>query len=62
VAVQAFIDGRIRFTDIPRVVVATLAEITAGSVVDTLEGVLETASWTRSIAMTKITDTGRKRL
>ncbi len=61
VAVQAFIDGRIRFTDIPRVVAETLAEVSGERVIDTLEGVLAAAAWTRDIAMTKITGTGRKR-
>ena len=62
VAAQAFIDGKIRFTDIPRVVAETLAENPGGSVVDSLEQVFEVASWTRDVAMTKITDTGRKKL
>lgn len=62
VAAQAFIDGKIRFTDIPRVVAETLAENPGGSVVDSLEEVFEVASWTRDVAMTKITDTGRKKL
>lgn len=62
VAAQAFIDGRIRFTDIPRVVAETLAENPGGPIVEDLEEVLEVASWTRDIAMTKITDTGRKKL
>lgn len=62
VAVQAFIDGRIRFTDIPRVVAETLTEVSGERVIDTLEGVLAAAAWTRNIAMTKITGTGRKRL
>ncbi len=62
VAAQAFIDGKIRFTDIPRVVAETLAEDPGGPVVDNLEEVFEVASWTRDIAMTKITDTGRKKL
>ncbi len=61
VAVQAFVDGRIRFTDIPRVVAETLADIAGGPVIDTLEGVLAAAAWTRDKAMTKITGTGRKR-
>jgi 1-deoxy-D-xylulose-5-phosphate reductoisomerase len=60
-AVQTFIDGRIRFTDIPRIVAETLAEVSGGRVVDTLEGVLAAAAWTRDITMTKITGTGRKR-
>lgn len=60
-AVQAFVDGRIRFTDIPRVVAETLAEVSGGPVLDTLEDVLATAAWTRDTAMTKITGTGRKR-
>lgn len=60
-AAQAFIDGRIRFTDIPRIVAETLAEVSGGRVIDTLEGVLAAAAWTRDITMTKITGTGRKK-
>ncbi|MDD3845805.1 MAG: 1-deoxy-D-xylulose-5-phosphate reductoisomerase [Syntrophorhabdaceae bacterium] len=68
VAAQAFIEGRIGFTDIPRVVAETLAERAGEPIVDTLDEVLATASWTKDIAMTKIlamtkiTDTGRKKL
>jgi 1-deoxy-D-xylulose-5-phosphate reductoisomerase len=60
-AAQAFIDGRIRFTDIPRIVAETLAKVSGGRVIDTLEGVLAAAAWTRDITMTKITGTGRKK-
>lgn len=62
VAAQAFIEGRIGFTDIPRVVAETLAEDPGEPVIDSVDQVHRIASWTRGIAMTKITDTGRKKL
>jgi 1-deoxy-D-xylulose-5-phosphate reductoisomerase len=62
VAAQAFIDGRIKFTDIPRIVSETLAENPGQSIVDNLDTIRDIISWTRNVAMTKITGTGRKKL
>ncbi len=62
VAAQAFIEGRIKFTDIPRVVGETLADGPGHPIVDNLETIRGIISWTRSTAMTKITGTGRKKL
>lgn len=62
VAVEAFIDGRIRFTDIPRIVAETLAEDPGHPVVDNLDAIRAIISWTRNVAVTKITGTGRRKL
>ncbi len=62
IAAQAFIDGRIRFTDIPRIVAETLAEDPGQPVVDNLDTIRDIISWTQKVAMTKITGTGRKKL
>ena len=62
VAAGAFIDGRIKFTDIPRIVAETLAEGPGHPVVDNLGTIRDIISWTRNAAMAKITGTGRKKL
>lgn len=62
VAAQAFMEGRIKFTDIPRIVAETLAENPGQRVVENLDTIRGIISWTRSIAMNKITGTGRKTL
>ncbi|MBP1747814.1 MAG: 1-deoxy-D-xylulose 5-phosphate reductoisomerase [Deltaproteobacteria bacterium] len=62
VAAQAFIDGRIKFTDIPRIVAETLAESPGEPIVDNLDTIRGIISWTQNMAMTKITGTGRKKL
>lgn len=62
IAVQAFIDGRIKFTDIPRIVAETLAENPGEPVVDNLDAIRGIIVWTQNVAMTKITGTGRKKL
>ena len=62
VAAEAFIDGRIKFTDIPRIVAETLAEGPGHPVVDNLDTIRDIISWTRNVAITKITGTGRKKL
>ena len=62
VAAQAFIDGRIKFTDIPRIVSETLAENPGQPIVDNLDTIRDIISWTRNVAITKITGTGRKKL
>ena len=62
VAAQAFIDGKIRFTDIPRIVADTIEKHPVQPIVDDLETIQQIASWTKDIAMTKINDTGRKQL
>ena len=62
VAAQAFIDGRIKFTDIPRIVGETLAEAPREPIVDNLDKIRDIISWTQHAAMTKITGTGRRKL
>jgi 1-deoxy-D-xylulose-5-phosphate reductoisomerase len=60
VAAKAFIDGKIKFTDIARIVEQTLAEGPGESEVNTLDRIRDIISWTKNVAMTKINDTGRK--
>ena len=49
VAVQSFLDRRIPFSDIPKVIAATL-EICEGQAADCLESVMEADSWARNHA------------
>lgn len=60
-AVQGFIDGRIRFTDIPRIVEGLIEEHPKDPVINEVATVREIADWTRRAAMTKINRTGKKR-
>lgn len=60
IAAQAFIDGRIKFTDISRIVAETLAEGPGEPIVENLDTIRDIISWTQKAAMTKITGTGRK--
>ncbi len=62
IAVQAFIEGRIRFVDIARIVAETLAEGPGEPIVDNLDTIRDIILWTRNMAMNKITGTGRKQL
>lgn len=60
-AVQAFIDGKIKFTDIPGIVADAIEKHPAEPVVNDLETINLIASWTKEAAMHKITDIiGRK--
>ncbi|MEN6617800.1 MAG: 1-deoxy-D-xylulose-5-phosphate reductoisomerase, partial [Syntrophorhabdus sp.] len=59
-AAQAFIDGRITFTDISRIVEETLAEGPGEPVVNTIDQIRAIISWTTNVAMTKIKNIGRK--
>jgi 1-deoxy-D-xylulose-5-phosphate reductoisomerase len=45
-AAQAFIDGRIKFTDIPRLIEEALLHHPSSGVIDAVEGVWEVQSWT----------------
>ena len=60
VAVQAFLDEAVAFTDIPRIVEATLAACTPGSP-DSLEGVLALDGQARDIAKEETLRRGRRR-
>ncbi len=61
VAAQAFIEGRIKFTDIPRIVAEIIEKHPVEPVVNDLETIHRIASWTKDTAENKITDMiGRK--
>ncbi len=61
-AAQAFIDGKIKFTDIPRIVAWAMEKHPSQAVVNDLDTIHGIASWTKDEARHKITDitTGRK--
>ena len=54
IAVQAFLEGKIRFLHIPQIVEAVLEDHTASEA--SLEGVLEADSWARGVAQLRIGD------
>jgi len=61
VAAQAFIEGKIKFTDIPRIVAETIEKHPVEPVVNDLETIHRIASWTKDTSENKITDMiGRK--